>query len=46
MKLKSFFIFALILVLLSMVIPMIIFVVQLMDERFEDTWLGKMIAQM
>jgi hypothetical protein len=29
-----------------MILPVIILGVQLMDESFEDTWLGKMIAQM
>jgi hypothetical protein len=46
MKIKSFLIFFLILVLLLMVIPAIVFLFQMIDSSFDDTWLGEMINKM
>lgn len=46
MKLKSFLIFFLIVLLLLLGIPALVFVFQLLDTDFDDTWLGRMIAQM
>ena len=48
MKLKSILIFFLIILLLAMILPTLVlcFKMGIEDQEFEDTWLGKMIAQM
>jgi len=48
MKLKSVLIFLLILLMLSLVAPTLVLCFQMLFDNvdFEDTWMGKMIAQM
>jgi len=46
MKLKSLLIFFLIVLLLLTGIPIFVFVFQLIDTDFDDTWLGRMIDKM
>jgi len=48
MKLKSFFIFLLIVLMTVTILPIFIMCIQMGAESlpFEDTWMGKMISQM
>lgn len=46
MKLKSILIFGIMVILILMVVPTSIFCFQLLDNKFDQTWIGEMINKM